>query len=83
MNAWLIAALALLPGFVACGVVLWRATVLDAVAALNLAGVLAALELILLAEGLHRSPFYDLALVLALLACVGGLVFARFLERWV
>lgn len=83
MNAWLIAALALLPGFVFCGIVLWRATVLDAVAALNLTGVLAALELVLLAEGFGRSPFYDLALVLALLTCVGGLVFARFLERWI
>lgn len=82
MNIWLIAALAMLPGFVACGIVLWRAAVVDAVVALNLAGVLAALELVLLAEGLHRSPFYDLALVLALLAFAGGLVFARFLERW-
>ncbi len=83
MNGWLVAALVLLPGFVACGVVLWRATMLDAVVALNLAGVLASLELVLLAEGFNRPLFYELALVLALLAGVGGLVFLRFLERWV
>lgn len=82
MNIWLIAALALLPGFVVCGVMLWRAEVVDAVVALSLASTLAALELVLLAEGLARSPFYDLALTLALLSFGGGLVFVRFLERW-
>ena len=83
MNAWLIAALVLLAGFIPCGILLWRATVMDAVVALNMAGVLTALELVLLAEGFHRSPFFDLALVLAVLSLGGGLVFARFLEAWV
>ena len=83
MNVWLIAAFVLLLGFVPCIVVLWRAPVLDALVALNLAETLATLELVLLAEGLHRPEVFDLALVLALLAFGGGLVFARFLERWV
>lgn len=83
MNMWLLAGLALLPGFIACGAILWRATLMDAVVALNLAGILASLELVLLAEGLHRSPFYDLALVLALFSCTSGFVFLRFLERWI
>lgn len=82
MNQWLLAALALLPGFIACGVVLYREAIIDAVVALNLGGVLASLELVLLAEGLHRAPFYDLALVLAALTFSSGLVFARYLERW-
>jgi multisubunit Na+/H+ antiporter MnhF subunit len=50
---------------------------------LDLAGTLAALELALLAEGLHRSPFFDLALVVAVLSLAGGLTFARFLGRWI
>lgn len=83
MNAWLIGAAALLPGFVACGIIIWRAQLIDAVVALNLAGILATLELVLLAEGLGRSPFYDLALVLAVLSFAGGLVFLRFLGRWI
>jgi multicomponent Na+:H+ antiporter subunit F len=83
MNAWLIAAIALLPGFVPCGVVIVRARLVDAVIALNLSGVLATLELVLLAEGLGRAPFYDLALVLAVLTFAGGLVFLRFLGRWI
>ncbi len=82
MNAWLIAALALLPGFVACAFVLYRAGIMDALVALNLGGVLASLELVLLAEGLSRAPFYDLALALAALTFSGGLVFVRYLERW-
>lgn len=83
MNVWLIAALVLLVGFVPCLVVLWRAPVADALVALNLGGTLATLEIALLAEGFGRPELFDLALVLALLSFAGGLVFARFLERWV
>ncbi len=83
MNVWLVAATALLAGIVPCGIVAWRAPVMDALVALNLLGLLAALDLMLLAEGFGRAPFYDLAVALALLSCVGTLVFARFLERWV
>jgi len=83
MNVWLIAALVLLVGFVPCLVVLWREPVADALVALNLGGTLATLEIVLLAEGFRRPELFDLALALALLSFAGGLVFARFLERWV
>jgi len=36
----------------------------------------------LLAHGFQRFPFYDIALAAALLSFGGGLVFIRFLERW-
>ncbi len=83
MNPWFLAALALLPGFIICSVVIWRARLIDAVLALNLAAVLATLELVLLAEGIDNTAFYELALALAVLAPIGSLVFLRFLERWV
>lgn len=38
--------------------------------------------LLALGEAYHRVPFVDLALTLALLTFGAGLVFARFLERW-
>ncbi len=38
--------------------------------------------LLSLGEAYHRVPFVDLALTLALLTFGAGLVFARFLERW-
>ena len=55
----------------------------EALVGLQMAGVLETVVLMLLAEGFHRPPFFDLALVLALLTLAGGLVFARMLERWV
>jgi multisubunit Na+/H+ antiporter MnhF subunit len=46
-----------------------------------MAGVIAVLVLLLLAEGFQRQPFVDLALVLALLSFVGALAFVRYMER--
>jgi multisubunit Na+/H+ antiporter MnhF subunit len=82
VNLWLWAAAALLLSLVPCGAACFRGEAEDRLAALELAGALVALELVLLAQGFHRPPFYDLALTLSILAFGGGLVFARFLERW-
>jgi multicomponent Na+:H+ antiporter subunit F len=82
VNAWLIASLALLVGLVPCGVVVLRGTPMDRLVALEIAGTVNTLILLMLAQGLHRPPFFDLALVLALLSFAGGMVYARFLERW-
>jgi multicomponent Na+:H+ antiporter subunit F len=83
MNAWLIAATVLLLGLVPCAVVMVRGSIVEALVGLQMASVLETVVLLLLAEGYHRPPFFDLALVLALLSLAGGLVFARMLERWV
>jgi multicomponent Na+:H+ antiporter subunit F len=83
MNEWLIAATVLLVGLVPCVIVMMRGAVVEALVALQMASVLETVTLLLLAEGYHRAPFFDLALVLALLSLAGGLVFARMLERWV
>lgn len=81
MNAWIVAALALLPALAACGAVCLRSGVMDGLVALELATVLSTVELMLLAQGTHRQPFIDLALVLAVMAFIGSLAFARLLER--
>jgi len=83
MNDWLIATTALLLGLVPCLVVMLRGSIVEALVGLQMAGLLETVVLLLLAEGFHRPPFFDLALVLALLSLAGGLVFARMLERWV
>jgi len=83
VNAWLIATTVLLLGLVPCLAVMLRGSVVEALVGLEMAGVLETVVLLLLAEGFHRPPFFDLALVLALLTLAGGLVFARMLERWV
>lgn len=83
MNEWLVAATVLLLGLIPCAVVMVRGTIVDSLVALQMASVLQTVTFLLLAEGYHRAPFFDLALALALLALAGGLVFARMLERWV
>jgi multisubunit Na+/H+ antiporter MnhF subunit len=40
------------------------------------------LVLLCLAEGFHRSFEYAVAIVAAVMSWLGGLVFARFLGRW-
>lgn len=83
MNAYLIAATALLFGLGPCVWVVMRGSRLSGVVALELASTLTTLTLLLISQGLHRDPFADLALVSALLSFAGSLTFVRFLERWV
>ncbi len=82
MNLWLIGAIALLLCLIPCGLVCLRGDPIDRLVGLEGAGIIATMTFMLLAEGMHRAPFYDLALTLALLSFAGGLVFTRFLERW-
>ena len=77
------AATVLLLGLIPCGAVCLRGAPMQRLVALEMAGTLDVMILLLLAQGFNQPPFYDLALVLALLSFAGGLVFARFLERWV
>jgi multisubunit Na+/H+ antiporter MnhF subunit len=82
MNAFTVAATALLVGFLPLGAVAARRRPVDGLVALELAGVLLVLILLCLAEGFHRSFEYGVAIVAAVMVWIGGLVFARFLGRW-
>jgi multisubunit Na+/H+ antiporter MnhF subunit len=81
VNAFLVAATAMLAGFVPAGVVCLRAGPIDALAALELAGALATTILLCLAEGFGRSVYFDVPVVCAAVTWVSGLIFARFLGR--
>ncbi len=83
MTLWLWMAFALMLGFIPCGIVTFRGAPEDRLVGLEMTGVLLVLELVLLTEGYHRPPFFDLPLTVTLLAFGSGLVFIRFLERWV
>jgi multisubunit Na+/H+ antiporter MnhF subunit len=83
MNGWLDAALVATLLLVPCGCVAARATIADAVVALEAASSVAVLALMLLAEGLHETFLWDLAIVLAALQLPGALLFTRTLERGV
>jgi multicomponent Na+:H+ antiporter subunit F len=82
MNEWLWGAAILLLALVPCLYVCARKPAEDRLVALEFGSCIVTLELMLLAEGYHRPAFYDLPLTLALLAFGGGMVFARFLQRW-
>lgn len=78
MNAWAAAALVLLVGVVpACLWVVARGTAVRLAGASLLSTVVGAVFL-LLPEAYDRSSYQDLALMLAVLAPAGTLVFTRF-----
>jgi len=82
MNVWLLASAVLLFALVQCGIASFRGGTMERLVGLEMAGMVVTLLLVMLAEGMGQVNFYDLALALALLSFGGGLVFARFLERW-
>jgi multisubunit Na+/H+ antiporter MnhF subunit len=81
MNEWEIAAVVLGFALLPCLAVCVFAEAKHGLVSLELAGVLLSTILMLLAEGFHRQPFVDLAVVFAPLSLVGALLFARLMER--
>ena len=82
MTAYFAAATALLAGLAPLIVFAVRASPADGLVALNVGGTSTTLVLLLFAEATERQPFFDLAVVTALLSFAGGIAYARFLERW-
>lgn len=81
MNEWEIAATVLGFALIPCLAVMLLAPATHGLVALELAAVLLSTILMVLSEGFHRQPFVDLAVVFAALSLVGGLMFARLMER--
>ena len=81
MNEWEIAAAVLGFALIPCGAVALLSDAPSGLAALQLASVLLSTILMLLAEGFHRQPFVDLAVVFAPMSLVGSLLFARLMEQ--
>jgi multicomponent Na+:H+ antiporter subunit F len=82
MNLWLIAASAMLLALIPCCWGVLRGYVMDRFVALQMAQIVVVLSMIMMAVGFERSIYLDVPLALAVLALGGGLVFVRFLERW-
>ena len=82
MSAFVIAAIAMLVAVIPCGIVMVRGKVMEAVVAYEAIGSVIIIVLVLLAEGFDRSGEFELPVLLAMLILGGGLIFVRFLERW-
>lgn len=82
MNAFEIAGTVLLVGFIPLLGCVFARRAIDGLVALELTGTLTVLVLLCFAEGFHRSFEYGVAVVAAVTVWGGGLVFARFLGRW-
>ena len=82
MNGFVVAAIAMLVAVIPCGIVVVRGKVMDALVAYEAISSIVVMVLILLAEGFKRSGEFELGVLLAVLLFGSGLVFARFLERW-
>jgi len=78
-----LAAAGLLAALVPAGVVVFRDDAIDRAVGLQMGTVVLTLLVLALAQACAQPSFQDLALALALMSFGGGLVFARFLERWV
>jgi multisubunit Na+/H+ antiporter MnhF subunit len=82
VNAFVIAAIAMLIGVIPCGVVVWRGTAMEAVVGYEAISAIVVMVLVLLAQGFGRFGLLELPIVLAVLLFGGGLVFVHALERW-
>jgi multisubunit Na+/H+ antiporter MnhF subunit len=82
VSAFVVAAIAMLVAVVPCGIVACRGTVMDAVVAYEAVSAIVVMVMALLAEGFGRPGEFEFPVVLAVLLFGGGLVFVRFLERW-
>ena len=81
MSIWMAASITLMACLLPCTLACLRRDVPAALAALNVASVLAVLLLITLSVEFNRQSFVDLAVVLAPMSVGGCLAFVRYLER--
>lgn len=82
MNGFVVAAIAMLIGTIPCGVVVLRGQIMAAVVAYEAISSIIVMVLVLLAAGFGRSGEFELPVLLAVLLFGSGLVFVRFMERW-
>jgi multisubunit Na+/H+ antiporter MnhF subunit len=81
VNVWLAGATVMVALLVPLAAVAALRSPDDGLVALELASVVGAVALLMLAEGLDREALGDLALVLGVASFAGGLAYATLLER--
>ena len=82
MSVWTLAALVATAVLALCGFEIARGSIATRLVALQFAGGVAALDLLLIAQSFGNESAYDTALAVSLLSFPAGLVYARFYGRW-
>ncbi len=82
MTAFEIASLVLLFCFALSAVATFRGDIGARLVAAQLAATVTILITVLLSTNYGHDFYSDVAMMLSIMVVIGGLVFARFLERW-
>jgi multicomponent Na+:H+ antiporter subunit F len=82
MNVWMWCAWVTMLGLLPAGWVAFRGPIEQRLVGLEMGSGVAVVALMMMAQGVERSSFFDIPLALALLSFGGGMVFARFVQRW-
>lgn len=82
MDPWLWAVVVLQAGLLACGMISIRGKLNEAVVAMEMASLVGAISIALLAQGYGDPSYMDLALALSLMSFAGALLFLTYFERW-
>jgi multicomponent Na+:H+ antiporter subunit F len=82
MTIWLAATIALVPPLAIAALMCARGNLAERFAAVQLAGSIAVLLLIMMSFAFDQASLIDLALTLALLTLPATLLYAVFVERW-
>lgn len=83
MNAFLIAATILIAALAPLLLVASLRRPVDGLVAVEAAGAVTTLALLCLSVGLGDSILFTVAVIAVVASWIGGLVFARFLGRWI
>jgi multicomponent Na+:H+ antiporter subunit F len=82
MNPWSAAGAAVASSLVLCAFVCLRGSPQQRLVGLEMTSMIVVISMVLFTVGFGRIPFIDLPLALAILSFGGGLVFVRFLRRY-
>lgn len=82
MNLWLVAAVAVSSSLLLCAVMCLRGSIERRLVGLEMTSMVVVTAMVLFTVGFGRLPFIDLPLALAIMSFGGGLVFVRFIRRY-
>lgn len=82
MNLWLIAGVAASAALLPCAAMCLRGSPERRLVGLEMTSMIVIISMVLFTVGFGRLPFMDMPLTLAILSFGGGLVFVRFLGKY-